>query len=135
MKKTLLYAGLLAIGLVAETYFPPDPNVRVAIAPAIVAALISAAAAAAGGIAGAAGQGEAAKAQGQQSAAERRLHEKIVKMQLAQQQQQFDQAHRMQAAQALGSTHQDQASIGLDRAAERQKSRAGLINAFSQMMG
>lgn len=105
------------------------------IAPIIIAALISAAAAAAGGIAGAAGQGEAAKNAANMSAEQRRQQEKIVKMQLAQQQAQFDQTQAMQGQQAVGSAIQNQANTALDRAAERQKSRTGLLQALSRLMG
>jgi hypothetical protein len=101
---------------------------------AIAPAIISAAAAAASGIAGAAAQGEAAENQATQSAADRRLQEKLLKMRLGQEQQQFDQSARMQAMQALGQTYSDRANIGLDRAAERQKSRAGLLSALGQLM-
>ncbi len=138
MKRVILLMVALPVALLLvnpdATVLNADPHESLAIAPLIAAAIISAAAAAASGIAGAAGQGAAADAQAKESAASRKLQEKLLKMQLAQQGQQFNQNYAMQAQQALGSTYQDQANVGLDRAAERQKSRANLLSALGRMM-
>lgn len=101
---------------------------------AILGALISAAAAAASGIAGAAGAKNASDAQAGMSAAQRATQEKIAKMQLAQQAQQFGQTQQMAGRQAVGSAYQNQADTMVNRGAERQQSRAGLISALQGLM-
>jgi hypothetical protein len=105
---------------------------RWAIAPIVAAAIISAAAAAASGIAGAAGSASAANAQAADSERQRRLQEKLAKLQLAEQRRQ-GQASALQATQqTLGSTYQDAAQTGLNRAAERQSSRKSLVDSLSR---
>lgn len=102
---------------------------------AVIGALISAAVAAASGIAGAASQKSATDAAGAQSAAQRKMQEKMLKMQLGQQAQQFESNRGMQAQQAVGAAYQNQADTMVNRGAERQQSRAGLVKALSGLMG
>lgn len=102
---------------------------------AIIGALISAAAMAAQGAAGAAGQKAASDANAAQSAAQRATQEKIAKMQLAQNADQFGKTQFAAANQTLGSAYQNQADTMVDRGSERQKSRAGLLNALQGLMG
>lgn len=107
-------------------------SVYLGIAPIIAAALISAAAAAASGIAGAAGNAAASDAQAKDSAQQRRLQERLAKMQLAEQQRQAKMSQLSAVQQTLGSTYQDAAQTGLNRAAERQASRKSLMDSLSR---
>jgi hypothetical protein len=125
--------GVLSVTLVKQ-FVPADSTTSLAMPPLIAAALISAAAAAATGIAGAAAQGDAAKRAGEQSDAQRRLQERLLKHQLAQQQGQFDQTALMNAQQAVGSSIQNQANTTLDRAADRQQARSGLSKALGALL-
>ncbi len=134
MRKIVLGA-LGAAQLAQMLFFPSHDGTSQAIAPLIVAALISAAAAAAGGIASAAGQGAAADAQTKLSEQQRAAQERIAKMQLAESQRQFNANQNMQAQQAVGAAYQNQANVGLDRGAERNKSRQNLMNSLSRLMG
>ncbi len=56
-------------------------------------------------------------------------------MQLAQQASQFAQTQGAAAQQALGSAYQNQGDTLVNRGAERQQSRAGLLKALSGLMG
>lgn len=105
---------------------------RWAIAPIIAAALISAAAAAASGIAGAAGSAASADAASKDSEKSRRLQEKLAKMQLAEQQRQARLSQLGALQQTLGSSYQDAGQTQINRAAERQASRKGLIDSLSR---
>ena len=99
----------------------------------IILGIICEAASAAGGIAGAAGQKAQSDAAAANSDSDRRLQEKLIRMQLAQQKQQFDQNNLMQAQQALASTYQQKADLGLNRAADRQQARARLLQSLSRI--
>lgn len=135
LRNMLLVAAVAVVAHIADVLLPPRSDEMQCIPPIVIAALIGAAASAATGIAGAAGQGEAAKRAGEQSDAQRRLQEKLAKMQLAQNQQQFEQNALMQAQQAIGGSIQNEANTVLDRAAERQRQRGSLSKALGALLG
>lgn len=87
--------------------------------PMLIPAIISAMAAAGGGIAGAAGQQAQADFNAQQSAQDRALQERVLKMQLAQQQGIQNQDLGAQATQNLGNAYANQAQ-NTQRAARAQ---------------
>ncbi len=100
----------------------------------LIPALIAAASAAAGGIAGAAGQKANSDAAADQAAQDRALQEKLQKLQMAQQAGQFQTNLENQGLQTVEQAKQSEANSLLDRASERQKSRAGLLNALSKLV-
>jgi hypothetical protein len=135
MLKKVFGAALLAATCYLQLYASSDGPERTAIAPLVIAALIGAAASAATAAGSAAANGAATDAANAQNDKARRQQERMQKAQLAEQARQFEINRQAQAQQALGATYDAAAKSTLDRAAERQKSRAGLLNAFSQLMG
>lgn len=104
--------------------------------PLLVMAALTAAGSAAGGIAGAAQQADNAAFSAAEAQKQRALNEKIQRMQLAEQQRQFQAGQLSSANQQLQSQYANGASqataLAADRAATRDDLRGNLARAYLQ---